>query len=168
MIKESLAQCGIKANVQLYSSSELFDKIFGRRFDLGQFAWVTDFLPPCDLFMSNTVPGPDGESWNSIQDGVERAYAIDGWNGANNPGFADEQYDAACNKALGSLVGQPDYGSAHLDAQRIFAEQLPIVPLFLRIKLTASRPDMCGLIMDPTANYDLWNIEGFDYGEGCH
>ena len=42
-----------------------------------------------------------------------------------------------------------------------------MVPLVLHIKLAASRPDMCGLIVDPTAISEFWNIEEFDYGEGC-
>jgi hypothetical protein len=29
------------------------------------------------------------------------------------------------------------------------------------------RPDMCGVIMDPSAPNEFWNIEEFDYGEGC-
>jgi peptide/nickel transport system substrate-binding protein len=98
---------------------------------------------------------------------VERTFSISGWGGANNTGFANEAYDAACNKAIGSLPGQPGYEGAHLEAQRIFAEQLPVVPLFLRTKLSATRPDMCGVIMDPTNFTDMWNIEEFDYGEGC-
>ena len=85
----------------------------------------------------------------------------------NNTGFANEEYDRACKTALGSLPGQPEYEAAHLEAQRIFAEQLPVVPLYLRIKLAATRPDMCGHIMDPTNPSPYWNIEEFDYGEGC-
>jgi hypothetical protein len=37
--------------------------------------------------------------------------------------------------------------------------------MFLRLKLAATRPDMCNFIMDPTANSEMWNIENFDYGE---
>jgi peptide/nickel transport system substrate-binding protein len=54
-----------------------------------------------------------------------------------------------------------------MEAQRIFSEQLPVVPLFQAVKLAATRPDMCNFIMDPTANSEFWNIEEFDYGEGC-
>jgi peptide/nickel transport system substrate-binding protein len=172
MIKNSLAQCGIKANIQLYDPSEFFadgpeGPIFGRQFDLGEFSWLSGVAPPCDLYLSSQVPGPAGETWVSIQDGQERTFGTSGWVGDNYPGFADEQYDTACNTALGSLPGQPEHGAAHLEAQRIFAEQLPVVPLYAWIKLAASRPDMCGLIMDPTNETTFWNIEEFDYGEGC-
>jgi len=157
ILQGSLAQCGIQANIQLYGI-ELFDggpegAIFGK--------------PPCDLYLSTLTPGPVGEDWLSVQDSRSRTFGGSGWGGDYNPGFADEEYDAACSTALGSLPGQPEYEAAHLEAQRIFAEQLPVVPLFPRIKLAATRPDMCGFIMDPTNNSEFWNIEEFDYGEGC-
>jgi peptide/nickel transport system substrate-binding protein len=172
IIQDSLAQCGIKANIQLYPTSEWFEdgpegKLFGRRYDLGQFAWNTGPKPACDLYLSSQTTGPAGATFISIQDGLERTFSEDGWLGWNQIGFANDEYDRACQIALHSLPGQPEYEAAHLEAQRIFNEQLPVVPLYLYIKLAASRPDMCGLIMDPTALNAFWNIEEFDYGEGC-
>jgi peptide/nickel transport system substrate-binding protein len=172
ILQGSLAQCGIQANVRTYSASELFadgpeGTLFGRQFDLGGFAWLTGVAPPCDLYLSTQTPGPDNEDWISVMDGETRNFGITGWGGQNDPGFANEEYDRACNTALGSLPGEPDYEAAHLDTQSIFAEQLPVAPLYVQIKLAATRPDMCGFIMDPTANSELWNIEEFDYGEGC-
>jgi peptide/nickel transport system substrate-binding protein len=172
IIKDSLAQCGIKANIQLYSYEEFFlrdppeNKIWGRRYDLTEYALSFDFLPPCDIYLSSGALGPEGSPWISIQDGIQRIY--NGWfAGWNQIGFANEDYDRACNTALKSLPGESEFEAAHLEAQRIFSEQLPSVPLYLRIKVTATRPDMCGVIMDPSAMTEFWNIEEFDYGEGC-
>jgi len=172
IIQESLAQCGIKANIQLYDGSEWFangpdGKLFGRRYDLGQFAWITGPEPACDLYLSSQTPGPTGATWVSIQDGVERTFSDWGWDGYNQIGFANDEYDHACRTALNSLPGQPEYETANLEAQRILSEQLPSVPLYLFITLSATRPDMCGFIMDPSATSHFWNIEEFDYGEGC-
>jgi peptide/nickel transport system substrate-binding protein len=172
IIKGSLALCGIQTDIQLYPSTEWYadgpeGKFFGRRFDLGIIGWWTGVAPPCDLYLSSLIPGPAGETWVSIQDGQERTFGTSGWAGQNNVGFANDEYDAACNTALSSLAGQPEYEVAHLQAQKIFAMQLPGVPLYQAIKLAATRPDMCGFIMDPTANSEFWNIEEFDYGEGC-
>ncbi|MCK5315595.1 MAG: hypothetical protein KAJ53_10750, partial [Anaerolineales bacterium] len=169
VIQQSLAGCGIQANIQLYPASEWFadgpeGKLFGRRFDLGEFAWLTGVAPPCDLYLSTQTPGPGGESMISVQTGEEVIYQS-AWGGQNDPGFADAAYDAACNEALGSLPGQPAYEAAHKEVQAIFAEQLPVAPLYLRLKLAVTRPDMCGFIMDPTANSEFWNIEEFDYGD---
>jgi peptide/nickel transport system substrate-binding protein len=172
LLQNSLAECGIQANTQFYLPSDFFaggpeGKLFGRDFDLVQFAWVTGVPPLCDLYLSSSIPGPRGEAWVSVQDGKEREFGIGGWGGQNYPGFVDEDYDRACNKALNSLPGQAEYEAAHLEAQRIFAEQLPVLPLYVYPVVTAYRPDLCGLIMDPSNESELWNIEEFDYGEGC-
>ena len=172
IIQTSLAQCGIAVNLQSSNPGELFadgpeGALFGRKFDLGQFAWGTGVEPPCDLYLSSLTPGPAGEEWTSIQDGATHIFGTSGWFAQNTTGFSNQDYDLACGAALGSLPGQPEYEAAHKEAQRIFAEQLPVVPLFLHLKLAASRPDMCGLIMDPTSMNEFWNIEEFDYGEGC-
>ena len=64
-----------------------------------------------------------------------------------------------------SLPGTPEYERLHKEAQRIFAEELPVVPLYPRLKLAATRPDMQGFVMDPTARSEFWNIEALDHGE---
>jgi len=58
-----------------------------------------------------------------------------------------------------------EYEQNHKEAQRIFGEQLPVAPLYLRVKLAATRPDMKNFIMDSTENSEMWNIEEFDIGE---
>jgi len=153
VLQASAVQCGIQINLEYWDSSEYFadgpeGPIFGRRFDIGQFAWLTGVEPPCDLYLSELIPSEE-----------------DGWGGQNDPGFINEEYDAACKAALQSLPGTPEYEQYHKEAQRIFAEQLPVAPLYLRLKLAATRPDMKNFVMDPTANSEMWNIEAFDYGE---
>ena len=86
--------------------------------------------------------------------------------GGNAPGFSNDEYDLVCNLAAGSLPGQNTYEAYHAEAQRIFAEELPVIPLVLRLKYVASRADFCGYIGDNTAN-EMWNIEEFNFGEYC-
>lgn len=38
--------------------------------------------------------------------------------------------------------------------------------IYMRIRITATRPDMYGMIIDPTGSV-FSNIEEFDYGQGC-
>jgi peptide/nickel transport system substrate-binding protein len=162
MIKDSLAQCGIKANIQYYPDFVSFSsgKVFKRRFDLAQFTLAFEGEPLCDLYLSQQALGPEGETWISIQDGKERTFY--GWDaGWNLMGFANEEYDRVCSTALSYLPGQPEYEAGHLEAQRISAEQLPALPLFMWPKVIAMRPDMCGVIMDPSAWSAFWNIEEF-------
>lgn len=173
ILQESMGQCGIQAEITLYPASEWFadgpeGKLFGRRFDLGEFAWLTGVQPPCELYDGRFVTGPPDGTWTPIQDpeAGEQTFP-QGWGGQNNPGFFNAEYDDACNRALTSLPGQPEYDAAHLEAQAIFSDQLPVAPLFLRLKLAASRTDMCGFVMDPTENSEFWNVEEFDFGAGC-
>jgi peptide/nickel transport system substrate-binding protein len=153
VLQASLAECGIKVNLEYWNSSEYFadgpeGPLFGRHFDIGQFAWLTGVQPPCDLYLTSQWPSEES-----------------GWAGQNDPGFTNEEFDLVCNTAIQNLPGTPEYEQSHLEAQRIFAEQLPVVPLYLRLKLAATRTDLKNFIMDPTENSEFWNIEEFEIGE---
>jgi peptide/nickel transport system substrate-binding protein len=136
--------------------------LFGRRFDLAQFAWMTGVTPPCDLFLTEQIPGDP----NTVDENGLARFPY-GWGGQNETGYSNLEYDRLCQAALETLPGQPGYQENHHQAQEIFAAELPVVPLYLRLKLAVTRPDMCGFIMDPTALSEMWNIEKFDYGEDC-
>jgi peptide/nickel transport system substrate-binding protein len=156
IFSQSLAGCGIQVNLQTYAAADFFNadpagRVYGRLYDLAEFARLTGVTPPCDLFLSNHLPT-----------------AENGLSGQINSGFNDPVYDAACNQQLQSLPGEVAYTQAAQEAQRIFAEQLPVVPLFLQIKYAAARPDMCDYSLDPSAQSDFGNIEAFDYGVGCN
>jgi peptide/nickel transport system substrate-binding protein len=153
ILQQNLAECGIEATLTYYTATEYFGdppdaKLAGRRFDIDTFTWLTGVDPSCNLYLGTQI------------DTEENGWAGQNWIGYNNPDF-----DAACNMGLQSLPGEDAYTQGHLEAQRIFAEELPSVPIYLRIKLAATRPDMCNFIMDPTANTEMWNVENFDYGE---
>jgi ABC-type transport system substrate-binding protein len=97
-------------------------------------------------------------------DGKERIFSEG--SGFNMTGFTNQEFDNACNSSLSRLPGQPDYIETQYEVQRIFSEQLPSIPLFSRVLVAATRPDMCNFSLDPTGE-NLRNIEEFDYGEGC-
>jgi peptide/nickel transport system substrate-binding protein len=129
--------------------------VFGRKFDLTVFIWLTGAAPPCELYITEQIPGEDPSVFPL------------GWAGQNNPGFSDPEYDRACRAARQSLPGQPGYVENHLLAQQIFAEQLPVIPLYFVTNISTTRPDFCGQTIDPSENNDSWNIEAFDYGLDC-
>jgi peptide/nickel transport system substrate-binding protein len=168
IFQNSMAECGIEVELINSPSAEWFadgpeGRLFGRRFELGQFAWLTGVSPPCDLYLGSETTGPPGETFTSIMTGDKVPYGS--WGSNNNTGFYDPEYEAVCNAALQSLPGQPGYEEAHLEAQQLFSELLPVAPLYLRLMLAGTRPDMCNFIMDPTAGSEMWNVEEFDYGE---
>ncbi len=153
IIQDALAECGVKINLEYWDPGEFFadgpdGPLAGRHFDMAQFAWLTGVEPPCELYTSSQIPAEENE-----------------WSGQNYPGFSHPAFDAACNAARQSLPGTPEYEQYHHEAQRIFAEQLPVIPLYLRLKLAATRPDLSGFVMDPTAQSEFWNIEEFGIQE---
>ena len=160
ILAENLTECGIQVKVEFWEPGDFFPDgpdgpLFGRQFDLGQFTWLTGVEPPCDLWLTEAVPGEDTDIF------------LHGWGGWNNTGWPNPEFDAACNAAISSLPGQPGFAENHLSAQAIFAKQLPVIPLYARIKAIAARSDFCGLWLDPTATSELWNIEAFNFGPGC-
>jgi peptide/nickel transport system substrate-binding protein len=156
IVAQNLNDCGIKADITLYPASQWFAtgedaRLAGRRFDFGEFAWSTGVEPPCQLYQSgNAIPSADN-----------------GWSGQNYEGYISSAFDAACNMQLQSLPGEDNYVQGAKDAQLIFSQDLPSVPYFLRLKIAATRPDLCNFLNDPTNNSEMWNIEAFDYGAGC-
>lgn len=158
-LAQDLSECGIQVNLQPLSQEAFYAQgsgapVFGRNFDLAQFSWQASQQPLCSLFLSNAIPGADLE---------EFPYS---WGGANISGWQNEAYDAACQKALGALPGEADYQEGHRQAQAIFAEELPAIPLFTRQQAVVARPDLCGLTFDSTGGL-TWNVESLAYGEYC-
>ena len=151
---ENMRDCGIEVNESYLPGSEYFadgpeGPVFGRHFDLAEFAWLTATPPPCDLWLSENITGPEEEG-------------LGGWGNSNNTGWSHPPFDAQCRLALASLPGTVEYGAAHQNALRIFAEELPIVPLFLRIKVSAARPEVQNFSLDPTEPSEVWNLFEID------
>jgi peptide/nickel transport system substrate-binding protein len=155
ILSQSLAQCGIGVNAQYYTQNDLYAPgpvglLFGRRFDLIQYAMSTDVAePPCNWFMSDEIPN-----------------ATNHWVGVNVSGYKNPDYDSACNTARLALPGEPAYSTSYGQAQSIFATDLPSIPLYYRLKVAATRADFCNFTLDPSAN-PLFNIESYDIGTAC-
>ncbi|MEW6716250.1 MAG: peptide ABC transporter substrate-binding protein [Chloroflexota bacterium] len=168
ILAESMARCGIKVNLVYHRVSEWYadgpgGRLYGRKFDMGLKAWVTEFRPSCELWMTENIPGDP-----TLTDKSGNPLYPMGWGGENVSGYSNPEYDQACKTALSLLPGQPGYIEAYMKTQEIFARDLPAIPLYNLILLAVTRPDMCGFRMDPTdSSSEMWNIEAFDYGPGC-
>jgi len=167
ILSESMAGCGIKADVQLWDPEDFYRKdppgpFYGRQFDVVEYSSRVNELPPCDLWLAENIPGDP-----SLVDVDGNHLYPKGWDGVNISGYDSTEYAQACKTALSLLSGQPGFIEAYMKTQEILARDLPIIPLYQRLKLVVTRPDFCGLIMDPTALSEMWNIEEFDYGVGC-
>lgn len=156
ILSDSLAQCGVKVNVQYYDQNDFYAQgpdgpLFGRKFDLAEYAiGVTGTQPPCSWFVSSEIPTKQNN-----------------WVGVNVSAYSNPDYDAACKRAMAILPDKPEQKDAFLQAQVLFANDLPSVPLYQRIKVAATRKDLCNFTLDSFSLNDLWDIEEIDYGPAC-
>ncbi len=154
---ENMAECGIPVNrYELPAGTWFADgplgRLFGRRFDLAGFAWVSRTVPDCGLFLSDNITGP-----------VE--FDFGGWSNVNVTGWSDENYDAACHAALNAMPGGEGYAESHQEALRIFTQELPIIPLFTNVKVAAASPAMQNLELDASQPSLLWNLFEWNVAE---
>lgn len=152
---QSLAECGIGLAVNYLNASDFYAQgptgpLFGRQFDLAEYAMgVNSLEPQCSWFTSSQIPSEENR-----------------WVGTNVSGYQNPIFDAACEKALQTVSTDPEY-AFHQEAQAIFAADVPSIPLYLRLKVAATRPDFCGFTLDPSSSSPLADIETFDYGAAC-
>jgi peptide/nickel transport system substrate-binding protein len=141
--------CGIETKIELYGGEFFADGpegiVFGRAYDMGEFAWLTGVEPPCTLYISSQLPSAEL-----------------GWGNSNNVGYLNPEFDAACNAAVQAL-DEATKAAKHGEAQALFTTDLPSIPLFARAKILVTRPTVVGVVMDPTANSEFWNVENFDF-----
>ncbi len=140
--------CGIDIILD-YHGVEFFDDgplgvVFGRRFDLAEFGWMITLEPPCYLYITSQIPNE-----------------ANGWGASNNTGYSNPEFDSACTRALITL-DENGKAAAHAEALAIFTHDLPSIPLFTRTITVLHRPEVIGVILDPTASSELWNVENFD------
>ena len=159
MISDMLAACGIEGQADLQEWATLLGPgpegpIFGRNFDMAQFAWAYSLQPSCNLFQGSDIPGPYPDFPK-------------GWGGGNASGFQNAAFDEFCIQTRTSLPDSEMYLEAYLRLQEIFADELPALPLYQRLKPVVMRPDMCPALIDPAFGSALSQVEAFDYGENC-
>ena len=149
IVKAHLADCGIRINLDARPSWELFadgpdGPLFGRQFDMAETAWWFDVVPLCGHYLSDEIPDRDE------------------WYGDNITGYSNPDYDAVCQAALQALPGTSAYKEYHKQAQIIFSEELPSVPLFMWLRIAVARSHVLNFTLDATSPSELWNIEALD------
>ncbi len=156
LVAESLAQCGIKLDLEYLNPSAFYapgpeGPLFGRSFELAEFAMGNVAVaPPCEWYTTGQMPKTTNH-----------------WIGTNVSGYNNPSFDAACSLARQSLPGESAYIESNDQAQRLFAQDLPVIPLYWRVKSAAARPEVCGLVLDSTAASLFWNLETLAVGDDC-
>jgi peptide/nickel transport system substrate-binding protein len=160
-VGEDLRECGLVVETEIlpaelwYSGGES-SKLFGRRFDLGHLALPIRPEPLCGLCTSWEITGPA----DTINHSGKRPFA--GWDGLNSTGWWDGGYDEACATAVSAWPDTAEYAESHAAAQQIFAQNMPMIPLFPRLKFATAVPQVQGFQLDSTQESELWNLFALD------
>jgi peptide/nickel transport system substrate-binding protein len=146
MFAKNMADIGVAVTLDYVERDVLFDStpegpLTGRRYDLAEFAWLTGVQPPVALYYCEDIPAE-----------------ANGWVGQNTTGWCSPNFDLAARKAEGTL----DRGQSlpfYKEAQALWTDDLPSLPLFGRLKVLATRPDLWNFAPNATVNSETWNIE---------
>lgn len=146
LLLEDLAACGIEVIEDYLPGNEMFRSapegpILGRRFDTALFGWVVSTQPICHFWHSSQIPTEAND-----------------WQGNNIAGWQNEDFDAACDQARQSFWDSEAFQEGHGTAARIFADELPSLPLFTRVLVAAARPEVHNFKPDSTQPSQLWNL----------
>lgn len=158
-VRADLETCGIQVELLTQPAEQYLapgpeGPVFGRQFDLAQFAWMAAVEPPCSLYLTGEIPGPYPEYPK-------------GWGGVNASGYSNPQYDQACLDGLQVASDMPQHRERHAEAQSIFSEDLPALPLYWHYQMVMGRPDMCGIPAEVVTGNIFLDLEVFNYGEDC-
>ncbi len=144
----SLSACGIQVTLEYTAPVEFYAEgpggpLFGRQFDLAQYAMAvpSGLQPPCDWFTSTQIPT-----------------AANRWQGVNVSGYNNAEYDRFCLAARAALPETERYYQNYENIQAAFAEGLPSIPLYWRVRIAAASPAVCDFALDTSAAF-LWNLE---------
>ena len=154
-IAQNLAECGIDLAEQYYTADTFYKQeatgiLFGHNFDLVQISTGT-YGPadPCIQFTSSQISSSSTK-----------------WMGTNFSGYMNPDFDRQCNLATKNAGNAELSDAAASSAQQIFANDLPSLPLYTRLKLVVTEPSLC-IRIDPGMESDLWSVESFRLGNDC-
>lgn len=152
IVRRNWADCGVALEISLLPAEEFFAEnqegpLSGRHFDVAMFSWLTGVQPPCQLYTTAEIP-------HEREDGM--------WAGFNFGGWSHEGFDVACEAARDAFVDSETFTSHHQKALRLVAIEVPVIPLYARVWVTAARADVIGFMPDPTQPSELWNLYALD------
>jgi len=147
LIRDQLADCGISVTVQAEDQAKIYAQgpegsVFGRKFDLAMFAWASGDQSPCSLYRSSQIPNEDNQ-----------------WIGLNVGGYQSAEFDSACNIAQNTSPMEDDYLLKAKKVQQLFAEDLPVIPLYFYPAIGLSGNRICGLKNSIGMRSLFYNIE---------
>jgi peptide/nickel transport system substrate-binding protein len=86
------------------------------------------------------------------------------WAGQNETGWCNPAYDRAGKQASATL-DRDESLPLYSEAQALFSDELPVLPLFARVKVMATGPTVVNFKPNATVNSETWNIEAWGFSE---
>ena len=159
-IVSSLAQCGIQVKPTTYTIEEIYKPapdgiVFGRKFDLAEFAWQVEGRTGCANLSSTEIPTLSN-FWLGKTSG-----------GANFMGYNNLLFDEDCRVAQRAGLNVQQYSAKQQELAQIINQDLPVIPLFFHPQIFIARNELCGFEADASSRTALMQLEDFDYGSGC-
>lgn len=147
LVQADLKAVGIDASLEYVPASEYFASgdnpgpLWGRRFDLGEYAWVggDDPLGAKNMYSSNGIPSK-----------------ANSYVGQNFPGFTDARNDELLAESENTL-DQARRVEVYAEQQKIWAEAVPVITLYARANVTAARRSLQNFRPTPTNTPPTWN-----------
>jgi peptide/nickel transport system substrate-binding protein len=154
LFQQNMKDIGIDVTLEYLAADVFFadgpdGPLFGRRFDLGEFAWLTGVQPPVGLYYCTEIPAEENS-----------------WAGQNQTGWCNPEYDRIGKQAENTL-SRDESLPMYSEAQAIFSDELPVIPLFARVKVMATNPNLVNFMPNATVNSETWNIETWGYAESA-
>lgn len=145
-IARDLAAAGLPLRVQSLPITQLFSPtgpLFRRQFQLAEFAWIATVEPHgAPLWSCSAIPSQDN-----------------GFSGNNFGGWCFDPAERALRAAVNTLDPRAR-AAAYLRQQRVWAQELPSIPLAQRPIAILERADIRGVAPDALApitwNVDVW------------
>ena len=152
-ISESLLACGIGVSLNLNSLDQFYAQgpdgpLFGRKFDIAMFGWSGADQFPCSIYSSNQIP--DEENY---------------WIGTNVGGYQSNEYDRLCGAARASNLFSPEKRDDQWAVQKVYAADLPVIPLYFDFSIAVSNLNICGIRNESGSRSLLWNLETLSSSE---
>ena len=152
LVQADLKAVGIEINLEYVPSSEWFASgenpgpLWGRRFELGEYAWVggDDPLGAKNLYSTNGIPSKTNS-----------------YVGQNFPGWSNPRNDELLNESENTL-DQARRVELYYEQQKIWAEAVPVITLYARANVTAAKRTIANFKPTPTNTPPTWNIYEWD------
>ncbi len=145
--QQALKEVGIDIRLEYLPSEEFFvagdnpGPLAARTFELGRYAWIAadDPAGTKSLYHSDFIPSKANK-----------------YVGQNYPGIRNPRLDELLHAGETSL-DQAQRMILYAEAQKIWTDLVPVVPLFTRAKVTAISPVLQDFRPTPTATPPTWN-----------